>query len=1302
MVTALLLLAALAGAARHPSPSAPPAAPARTLVWAIDGLSFDAFAVAQQRGLFRRFRFSGRHVAPYPSMSHPAWTEITGARRLFGARGNIGTVEARWFDLDAMRVEDDPRQVFARQAAPFNYMRAFDWFFDPLSEPLMYFKGQTLADRELAEAERHVLDHFRGAHQVVFVGGADAIAHTQRGLLYDYLRRLDAMMSRVADSLDRRGGAPVEHWIISDHGNTGAFAEGARERYLTPVSLAAAFRRARLVRRDTGALTHPDQAAVVTIALANMVNVYFADLTRRRAFALAAGLDSAVELVTWLEVRDDDRWVVVHGGARGEAELRWRTAPDGTLAYAYTRITGNPLALPDSFVSRGDVRRWIPDPIARQATMYGPYPDALHRLVRSALKDVANAPDLIVNLREGFCWAGDFGALVRMVRTHGSLGARATLGLVASTATPIPEAVRSAEVLALTGLSPDTLFRRVLARAPHEATTLADSLAAAPLAIPTGRDDDTPDASFLRRIQPLVRSTGFFDQVAMRALFTKATTDATTGRAREGPEARLRRSREAVRASDPLRGVTRNVDPLLAFADSLRTTLSDAAAATDRTAASLLDRTQSQLRAIPELAPLATLRDLWAPRGGADRSPGRIEPLRRALMTAWSVPFFLEAALDAPEHDVVDDRRDRAFAQRWHRRTRAHLRERIDTLWRDSTLAPRLFAEVMAERQLTRAVEQANVPRLYDAALPDVAVLYVPGIFGELFDDEIWRRGLHAAREQLGVRVVPVAADGRCSEGHNATRILAAMREDTQRRLARGYARPQYIIMGYSKGGVDATEALVRDTALARAQVAALVTIAAPHGGSPVAERSDIPEALLALAVARPRPPSCDTTHAVESLWPANRAAFWNDRGRLLDGLVPLVSVSLTSELREAHPWMKITKRIARFSESNDGVVARSASRFPSAVASVDLGAVEGDHIAGRVASAFPQESFVEALLLTLNELGLVEPAARARWRTAVTRERTEARARAVATPARAPGREPGPSAGRQQREPLRIPGQGIGWRPDRTFKMSSLESLAEVSIPDLTPSDLPDGLVIRCDHPDMRAFRQEYEFLYDAGNGGSEGDPGNGFSMVETDSTESGRACRFRTHRSAMKMTSASLRFRADALPELSLRLRVQQAVTGVAPDRGGRGRNDASLKLWLVLRDERPASRGKRLLFGYSWAGVDADGRVPRADSLVEASASRRRVGLSTLPEAWLITVGGPEQQGRWFTVRRDLSADLRRAFPGIPLSTLRVLAVTLQSDSDDSRGDTEVLIDGLAFRTAAAGDARRQHREGRNPFN
>lgn len=1246
----------------------------RTLVWAVDGLGFDAFVEAQRRGLFRQFRHAGRHVAPFPSMSHPAWTDITGADRLFGKRGKLPSIEASWFDHEAMRVADDPRQVLARQAGPFNYMRAFDWYYDPITEPLMYFEGDRMADRELAAAERDVLERFSGDHHVVFLGAADAIAHTHLDGLYRYLTRLDAMMGRVTDSLTARGGTPVRQVLLSDHGNVGAFREGAPERRLTPVSLDATLRTAGLVRRDTGQLVQRNEVSIVTLALASMVNVYFVDLERRRDFARAALRHPGVDLLTWLEVHGDDRHVVITSAAHGEAHLRWRQ--DG--AVLYTRVTGNPLRLPDSVVSPPTRARWISDDVMRRVSEPGPYPDAPHRLRRSADKAVDNLPDLIVSLRDGYCWAGSLGRYVQMVRTHGALGARSTLGLVASTHGPVDPYLRSTEVLAAIGLDERALFHRVLAHAPHDARATADALVAGPRVVATGREDDGPDAAFLRRVKPITLSAEYFDVETVRAI-AGATRGDSAGRAQQRRQ--LDGTRRTVQRTRFVDGVSRHIDSLVSLADSLPETI------TAETVSSLLERVEARLRTLPDLAPLASLRTTWrreARSGRTDATMAQGDVLRRAVMGAWTMPFFLDAALDAPETDSIADPRDAQFAARWHGERRGRARQSSAALLTDTATASTLFRHVFAERELLRRVEGPTVRALYDAPVPDVTLVYVPGIFGELFDDEIWRRGLRSVRERLGVRVIRAATDGRCSAADNAQRLRQQLRNDTERRRARGYATPRYLLVGYSKGGVDAAHALAQDSAFAVSQVTALVTIATPHGGSPVAERADIPDEFLRWAIAAPRPASCDTTRAVEALWPANRSAFWSDEGRLLGSLVPLFSLALVSDMREAHPWMKITKRIARFTEENDGVVARSAARFPTHVPSVHLGELRGDHIAARSASAFPQESALESIVLTLNELGVLEAEASDAWRRAVASPPPGSRVAlrgAGDSPATGGAHGPDEPEVPNRRPRQLLPGGSAAWHPRRTFRMNNLEALTEDRLAEATAQNLPLGIVLRCDHDDMTAFREEYAFLYDAGNGGRENDPENGFS-IGTGETESGRVCRLRTQRTAIKMTTVAFRFAPTAFPQLSLRVKVDRAVRGVTPGKGGRGRNDASLKVWYVLRDERPASKGRRLLFGYSWAGVDAHGAAPAPDSLMEASASRRRVGFSVLPEAWVMNIGGPADEQRWTDLRRDFAADLQRAYPGIPLDALRVIAITVQSDSDDSRGDTDVLLDQLSM--------------------
>ncbi len=1287
------------------------------LFLAVDGLGWEAFRHAQARGLFRAFAHAAPMVAPYPSMSHPSWAEIMGTRRVFGARSNVRTVEARWFDLDAMRVADDPRQVIERQASPFNYMRAFDSYFDPLVEPLMYFPGRRLFDRELAELERDISTGLTGGARdrlAVYVTGTDAMAHTHLGEFHPFLERLDAALTRALDALAARGIAP-EVWLVSDHGNAGAFAEGEPESYLAPVSLDGAIARAGLVRRDTGTVTAPDEVAVVTIALASMVNVYFPDLARRRRFAEEALREPGVTLVTWMEVQGGgtdaegpdatgpgagrDRVIVVRAPDGHEAQLRWRHADAGGWEYSYLPQRGNPLAWPAELQSAPGAPRWVPDAVARARTLDGPWPDAAHRLVQSAEKQVENAPDLIVNLGDGYAHAGDFGRVVRMVRTHGSLSARATFGVVATTGAPLPASIRADEVMAVMGEDPRAWYRHAEALHADRPADRARALQRARASVATGRADESRDAAFLRRAGPVVASMGYFGWPALRGL-GGAAGGAASGAGPLGDDAdaqgdghdataapsrprRLEDTRELLRGLDVLLGLSQGVDTLLALADSLEA---------DALGERLREGTR-RVRDVPGLAPLDALRALWDPwRDGADPERGAPRDTagrdqrggagaRQALMAAWTVPAFLDAALDEPEADSVADPRDLGFASRWHARERARLRREPGRLLDDPQPAQRLFTEVFAERRLWRTVEPAVPPLLYMPALEGITVVLVPGIYGELFEGELWQRGLRAVRDRLGVRTITVAADGRCGTARNAAALLEALRADTRRRLERGYAVPRYLLVGYSKGGVDATEALRAAPAVARAQVAALVTLATPHLGSPVAERAPLPESLLRWAVRAPAPVGCDGSAAAESLWPAVRGAFWAAHDTAVAARAPLFSVSFTAEMAGAHPWMKLTKRVGRFGEPNDGVVAVSASRFPPSVGAVDLGTVVGDHLAGIAASGFPQEAFLEALVLTLGELGVLEPDGADRWRSprAAWLARRSARAAAMARV---------PSFVSPLREPAPLPGGPTDWTPATTFRLGSAASFTRRAVPRLDPERQPQGITFRCDQADIVGFRREYAFVYDAANGGREGDPRDGAALVPASDASAGRACQLATRRSAIKLATAAFRFRPADFDSLALRLAVPGNVHGADPGKARRGANDAAFKLWFVLRDTRDTSGGGATrLFGYSWSAPDRDGRVPPEGTLLEASASRRHVVVTTLPEAWLVTVGGGSAGDAWHTVGRNLAADLARAYPGVPVDAHEVVGITLQSDSDESQGTSRVLLDWLAIRPSRA---------------
>ncbi len=1265
--------------------AAKPVPERRQLFMAVDGVSYEAFALAQSRGLFKRLPHVGRMIAPYPSMSHPSWTEIIGTQRAFGERGRLSTVEARWFDLDAMRVFDDPRQVIARQASPYNYMRAFDTFFDPLIEPLMYFPGNRLFDREIDETERAILDGFTGDRYHAYFSGTDAMAHTHINDLHPFLAQLDAMLERVMTTLEATG-RPVDLWLVSDHGNVGAFPEGESESYLTPVSMDPAIRRAGLVRRDTGTVLDSNAVSVVTIALASMVNVYFPDLSRRRSFADEILRERGVALVTWMEVTAGGRQIIVRSPDGGEAVVTWRTSNNGSPEYAYRALAGNPLQLPLELITSSGAPTgaatgaatgapigaptWIADSVSRRATMGGPWPDALHRLVSSAEKQVENAPDLIVNLADGYAHDGDFGRTVRMVRTHGSMTARATFGIVASSTTPVPGDVRASEVATLMGVAPRELLHDAEWLNATDPDSIPRALARASTTIATGHADHSVDADFLRRAHPVVQSIGYFDWSRLRGLQSLLPSSSESG-ADSGIDWKDAFNR--VSKVDVLKGLSRGVDTLLALADSL-----DPAALDSR-----LTLAAERLRGIPELAPLGELHQEWTARreqGAAALSAGGGAGFRSAAMLTWTIPYFLNAALDLPESDSLTDPRDRAFALDWRVRQQARVSANPERLFGRSRLASNLFSQVFAERTLWRRVEPATIPLIYNPDLSNITVVLVPGIYGELFDGELWQRGMRSVRERLGTRTVSLRVDGRCSSAFNARTLLRGLRDDTRRRLERGYARPRYLLIGYSKGGIDATEALLADSVFAREQVAALVTIATPHLGSPVAERAELPASVLQWASRDTIPTACTTDGAAPSLYPATRRAFWGEHGARLAERTRFFSLAFTTDVHDAHPWMKLTKQVGQFTEPNDGVVALSAARFPADVPSVDLGTITGDHIAGITASSFPQEAFLEAVVITLGELGALDARSDATWMDAARDWREGPGQRYAASAVAAPF-----AKSLRPRAPL--PGGSAGWTPQATFRLLEASSQQDRGIQSMSPQAHPDGFVMRCDQRDLGEFRREYEFIYDAGNGGREGDLLDGFSIVADKGSRSGRACHLATQQSAIKMTTVSLRFRPVDYPTLSMRLRVPVNVRGVDPSLKRRGASDAAFKLWFVVVDRRPGVANATRLFGYTWNATDRDGKRPPDGGLLEAVSSRRSVVVTTLPEAWLITIGDEKVGGDWQQIVRDLSADLRRAYPGVPADAFEVVGVTIQSDSDESRGKTEVYLDEISMRPRVA---------------
>ena len=118
-------------------------------------------------------------------------------------------------------------------------------------------------------------------------------------------------------------------------------------------------------------------------------------------------------------------------------------------------------------------------------------------------------------------------------------------------------------------------------------------------------------------------------------LFAPPADEATTRSTRVDDTKRL------LSRADPIAGVSGHLDTLLTLADSL-----DPSHLDDR-----LREAEALVRGIPELAPLAGLRAIWS----GESKAGGGAPVRRTAMALWTLPYFVDAALLAPERDSVPD-----------------------------------------------------------------------------------------------------------------------------------------------------------------------------------------------------------------------------------------------------------------------------------------------------------------------------------------------------------------------------------------------------------------------------------------------------------------------------------------------------------------------------------------------------------------------------------------------------------------------------------------------------------------------
>lgn len=230
-----------------------------------------------------------------------------------------------------------------------------------------------------------------------------------------------------------------------------------------------------------------------------------------------------------------------------------------------------------------------------------------------------------------------------------------------------------------------------------------------------------------------------------------------------------------------------------------------------------------------------------------------------------------------------------------------------------------------------------ETPGAADLDLPPLPqrykVLVVSGFLGKCVSPKVqaFSDALTHLREKHGLSGEYIEVSGLGSCEYNAALIARHLRERPPA------DKRKYIAVGYSKGAADLMVALASHPEV-REAVAALVTVSAPVGGSPIADR--FPESLVRLVGARTLE-QCDQgdSGGLASLRRSARQEFLREHPT---PIVPTYSlVGISDEKTTSRALLPMWRKLSSLSIHQDSMVVAAEAVVPGASF---LGVVRADH----------------------------------------------------------------------------------------------------------------------------------------------------------------------------------------------------------------------------------------------------------------------------------------------------------------------------------------------------------------------
>ena len=400
----------------------------RHLILCVDGVGFSMIERMRADGHFKNFNSPSRMIAPFPTLTNVAMTEIL---RPVGARETSG-YEDNFFDVERNRLRGGLIGRFNDKSfVQGTFRELFDYHPSALKSGLGYAAPPVSTYLEALSDLVRLRQKFNDSKDetyFAYTGASDSLAHVGGALLLrSFLARLDDTLKGIVR--DHVEGVDVT--IFSDHGNH--FRKYRRANLQTALR-AANFQLQSKLQGQRSVVMPRFGLVGCAVLFTNEANEakLAASLTTVRGVDFAAFEKSGI---VYINNRNGEAMIERRGD-----RLRYFSERGDPLELNSTvaELKANGKADADGFAAE---EHWF------QATQRNARTDAVRRIYEGATKHVRNRANVIVNFEDGYYVGSRTLDLFTFLQaTHGNLGQEQSFGFVMSTKKELPSFVPAAEL----------------------------------------------------------------------------------------------------------------------------------------------------------------------------------------------------------------------------------------------------------------------------------------------------------------------------------------------------------------------------------------------------------------------------------------------------------------------------------------------------------------------------------------------------------------------------------------------------------------------------------------------------------------------------------------------------------------------------------------------------------------------------------------------------------------------------------------------------------------------------------------